>query len=138
MFRYGMAAILIGLCLGCGRGNTGNRVAVEGKVTLDGTAVEDGAINFVPTAGTKGPSAGGRIQQGQYSLSAADGPVVGNHRVEIRVPRPTGKKIPNPYKAGEMVEEIKDAVPERYNTGSALQRELKAGKNVIDFELTTR
>jgi len=137
MLRFLAVTVLIGMCLGCGSEGGGDRAAVEGKVTFDGTPVEDGAINFAPAAGTKGPSTGGQIKGGRYSLPAAAGPFVGRHRVEIHAPRPTGKKIANPYKQGETVDELKDAVPARYNTASTLRGEVKPGRNTIDFELTT-
>jgi len=138
MLRLLTTSVLIGMCIGCGTGGAASRAPVEGKVTLDGTPVQDGSITFVPTGGTKGPSAGGPIQGGRYSLPAADGPVVGRHRVEIRAPQPTGKKLPDPYQPGKTVDQVLDAVPERYNTASTLERDVNSGRNVIDFELTTR
>lgn len=45
--------------------------------------LEAGVIRFVPVGGTKGPMATVAVADGCYAVSAADGPVVGTHRVEI-------------------------------------------------------
>ena len=137
MVRLLSAAILVALCVGCGKGDGLNRASVEGKVTLDGTPVEKGSISFVPTAGTKGPSVGGTIENGRYSLPSANGPVVGKYRVEIHAPRKTGKQIQAPMAPkGTMTDEVADAAPAQYNSKSTLEKEIKAGKNEIDFDLT--
>jgi len=63
-------------------------------VTLDGQPVETGSIAFRPKGQTKGPSAGGTIQDGAYSIDRAQGPVVGTMRVEINATRKTGRPGP--------------------------------------------
>jgi len=136
MIRLLSATLAIALCLGCGNGDGLNRASVEGKVSLDGTPVEEGTISFAPTAGTKGPTAGGTIENGRYSISAAKGPVVGRYRVELHAPRKTGKKIQAPMApAGTMTDEVGDAMPPQYNMTSTLEKEVKAGRNQIDFDL---
>ena len=85
MVRVLIATVLLmSLCVGCEQGGGVTRGAVKGKVTLDGSPVEEGSIAFIPTGGTEGPTAGGQIEQGQYSVPSAKGPVVGRYRVEIR------------------------------------------------------
>ena len=121
---------------GCGGPGGVPRGAVEGRVTLDGAMIETGSITFVPTGGTKGPVSGTAITDGHYRLSAADGPVVGSHRVEIYAPRKTGRKVPAPMgNPGEMTDEIVEVFPPQYNTRSILERDVKSGKNTLDFEL---
>ena len=76
---------------GCsGRGGP-ERASVSGSVTLDGQPVTDGLITLYPAGGTNGPSVGGSIQDGRYSIAAAKGPYLGRYRVEINWPRKTGK-----------------------------------------------
>jgi len=128
--------ISIAPCVGCGKGDGLNRASVEGKVTLDGTAVEQGSIAFLPTGDTKGPTAGGTIEKGRYSIPAAQGPAVGRYRVEIHAPRKTGKKIQAPMApAGTMADEVVDAAPAQYNSKSTLEKEVKSGRNEFDFDL---
>ena len=132
----GFLACLVG---GCGRGDSSGRASVEGKVTLDGNPIERGSISFYPYGQTRGMVAGGVIEQGRYSIPADQGPVIGQNRVEIRAPKKTGKKIPDPYgKPGQMIDEIAEAVPEQYNVKSTLVREVKAGRNILDFDLRTQ
>lgn len=137
-------ALVVGLafCLlgGCGGPAGPKRGAVEGKVTLDGVAIEQGSITFKPTGGTQGPTAGGPISQGRYQLSVADGPVVGRNRVEITAPAKSGRKVPAPMgNPGETTDEIIEKVPARYNSQSTLECEVKPGNNTLDFtDLTTK
>jgi hypothetical protein len=138
MMRLLSVSLAIALCLGCGKGDGLTRSSVEGKVSLDGAPVEKGSIAFSPIGGTKGPSVGGSIENGRYSLPAAKGPVAGKYRVELHAPKSTGKKIQAPMSPkGTMVDEVTDAMPAQFNSKSTLEKEVKAGRNEIDFELST-
>ena len=137
MLRLLSFAALVALCAGCGKSDGVDRASVEGKVTLDGVAIEDGSIAFIPAGGNKGPTAGGVIRDGRYSIAGAHGPVLGRHRVEIHASRKTGKKIQTPMASpGTMMDETVEAVPDRYNAASTLEREITKGRNTLDFELT--
>ena len=123
--------------LGCGALEGGpQRAAVIGRVTVDGQPVENGSVQFIPTQGTSGPMAGAVITDGEYSLSKAQGPVVGTNRVQIRGTRKTGRT--SRTHLGETIEERVSVVPEQYNTKSTLVREVESGKNVFDFDLTSK
>jgi hypothetical protein len=117
-----------------------DRVAVSGKVTLDGQPVETGSISFVPIEGTQSPTAGAEIIDGEYEIPQAGGPKLGVFRVEIRSQRKTGKKIPagSPAQPGTMVDETVEAIPRQYNKQSKLRAELKPGSNPLDYELTSK
>jgi hypothetical protein len=135
--RRVFGGIAIGMCLATLAGCRGeNRAAVEGKVTLDGTAI-DGAINFVSTDGKSVAGASGEIRAGHYSFSAARGPVVGTYRVEVRSVRKTGKVHRAPPPANQ-IEEWADIIPVRYNSQSELKAEIKPGENQVDFDLKTK
>jgi hypothetical protein len=106
-------------------------------VSLDGVPIEQGSIAFSPTGGTQGTSVGGAIENGRYLLPVAKGPVVGRYRVELHATRSTGKKVQTPMApAGTMMDEVKDVMPAQYNSKSTLEKEVKAGHNEIDFELS--
>jgi len=60
------------------------RIAVEGFVKWNGAPFAAGTIRFVPCDATRGPEAAARIEQGQFSIPAPEGPVAGTYRVEIR------------------------------------------------------
>ncbi len=139
MRRFSALGLALFVLAGCGGPSGPARGAVEGKVTLDGAEIDEGAITFRPTGATQGPASGGPIKKGRYRLSTAEGPVVGRHRVEITAPAKSGRKVQAPMgNPGEMTDEIVEKVPARYNTQSTLERDIKAGDNNLDFELTTR
>jgi hypothetical protein len=86
-FRVGVFFIVVALLLlpliGCGERRAGTAI-VRGTVTLNGKAVPNGTVNFIPEMG---PSATGEIQpDGSYTLTTykpGDGAVLGTHKVVI-------------------------------------------------------
>lgn len=134
------AALLLslGLCLalaGCSDSGP-QRAEVAGDIAIDGKPVEEGAINFIPDKGTKGPGAGGIIKNGKYRIPRAQGPVVGVNRVELTTQRKTGRKIQDPTaKPGVLTDELVEAFPPAYNVKSTVHREVKAGTNQFDFDV---
>jgi hypothetical protein len=80
------AAVLAttGLASGCTSATT---ASIAGAVTYDGEPVGDGYITFTPADG-KGPDAGGKIENGRYSVSGlSPGPklakVIGTKKVNF-------------------------------------------------------
>jgi prepilin-type N-terminal cleavage/methylation domain-containing protein len=55
----------------------------------------NGRIDFIPAQG-QGPTSGAAIKDGKYTIDKRLGVAIGENRVEIRGPRLTGRKIPNP------------------------------------------
>jgi hypothetical protein len=120
-------------CLGCG----GGKVPVEGAVTLDGQAVEEGTISFEPADG-RGPSTGGPIRAGRYRLAGEAGATAGEKVVRIIALRKTGRMVPvgTPAPTGALMEEVVQCVPARYNTRSELKVSVTPGRtNTHDFDL---
>jgi hypothetical protein len=77
---------------GCGDGRPA-RVAVSGKVTIDGAPVARGNIKFVPEHGR--PSFGNIREDGSFMLTCydgADGALLGKHRVQVDANRPISDK----------------------------------------------
>jgi hypothetical protein len=139
MIRLIAAAALAACLVGCSKPAGPQRGAVEGKVTLDGTEVSEGSIAFYPVGNTKGPSAGGPVRGGRYSIRAEQGPVVGRNRVEIHASRKTGRKVQAPMSdPGVMTDEIAEAVPARYNTQSTQEIDVQPGSNVQDFAMASK
>ena len=134
----GLFVIGIGICAGCG--GSGGRVGVAGNVTLDGKPIEDGSIVF-ESADRSGPSAGGKIQQGAYSLADDSGVMPGKKTVRIFAMRKTGKQVAGGVASdmSQMVDEIEQYVPAIYNEKSTLTCEVVAGDdNRHDFELESQ
>ena len=139
MTRFVSVLLILAVACGCGSKSRWQHAAVEGKVTLDGVPIERGAINFIPTGQTQGVATGAAIENGQYHIAAADGPVVGMNRVEISAPRKTGRKVQAAMSdPGKTMDETVEAVPAKYNRTSTLEREIKPEKNVLDFDLRTK
>lgn len=135
IFRYTALVLLLLVMTGCGGGI--QRVAVEGEVSLDGKPIQKGSILFRPTGTTKGMTAGGEIIDGRYQLSADKGPVVGNNIVEFYADFKTGRKVllvPHDPGSGS-VDEYVQVFPERFNTRSTVQCEIKSGESTYDFNL---
>ena len=124
------------VAIGCG--GSSNTAAVDGTVTVGGVPVESGSITFNPIEGTSGHSAGGVIESGRYSILATDGPMIGMNSVTINGRRKTGRKIPVPSTENVMMDETVEVVPPRYHTGQELKREIRPGKNTLDFDLEAR
>jgi len=128
---------------GCGGGGERfERAEVSGTITFGGQPLREGHITFLPMGDTRGPSSTAKIIDGHYAM-AEDGPVVGRHRVEIRAPRKTGKKVPdlrpenreNPDRP--MIDQVVESIPVEYNTQSTLTAEIRPGKNEQNFDLTS-
>ena len=134
------AASIAILANGCGGQPGIERPAVSGAVLLDGQPIESGTISFIPAPGTKGPTAGGIIRSGKYSIVEGDGAAVGTARVEISSSKMTGKMIEvgSPMPPGTKIEETVEAVPAKYNKNSTLTVDIKAGLNTHDFDLKSK
>lgn len=77
------ASLLLFLNAGCGGSEGPQRIAVAGTVTLDGTPMSFGLIRFNPKDDISGPGAMAQIVGGEFMFNTENGPVVGNHRIEI-------------------------------------------------------
>ena len=123
-----MAALTIGMLVGCGRSDSLPRGAVEGTVTFNGDPLAEGIIRFIPSGETQGPMAETAIRDGVFAMPKASGPCVGTQRVEILAFRKTGRKIMN---EGVENEEVEQFIPARYNASSELSATIKAGANAL-------
>lgn len=135
----GVSVCLSGV-LGCS-GNSGPELfSISGSVSLDGAELKQGSITFVPTEGTTGPSGGAEIKDGVYAVPKEKGLAAGKYRVEIHAIMKTGKKVEvgSPSPPGTMMDEIKEAIPARYNTNSTLEAEVTGNQEGVDFDLSTK
>ena len=114
--------VILGIALAIGiwwsfRGPA-NRAAIEGTVKLDGAAMEQGTIVFVPEDKSKAP-VGVPITRGSYSTSASSGPFIGANTVQI-----SGSE--------------NEIVAARFNTESKRTLEIRAGSNTGNFEVQAK
>ena len=117
---------------GCGSGPpTGD---VSGAASFEGVPIEEGVINFYPADG-KGPTAGGKIVDGKYSVEKVP---AGTAKVQISNSKDTGKKK-KMYDTPESPEyPIKiNTMPEKYSDSlkTELRFDVQPGQNVKDWDL---
>lgn len=125
-----IGALAAGLA-GCGRVEkpTFPSASIEGEVTLDGTAVSTGSLQFVPPADVRGQVAQTKIVNGKYK---AQDVALGKVRVMFNITRETGKMITEystPYP------EVENLVPPQYRDGVEL---IVTGDDKHAFHLTTK
>ena len=129
-FPSGLACTFaLAILTGCDSGG----VAVLGTVTLDGNPLEEGQVTFTPQPGTSGPTGGGKVQNGQFTIESDAGIVAGSYRVEITASRKSGQQIPDP--TGRMVDLVEQYIPARYNEQSELTNQLTDGTNNLEYKL---
>jgi hypothetical protein len=120
MMRLLVVFLLLVWIAGCGHSGPqlGN---VTGRVTLDGQPLNSARLTFQPD-GNRSPSTGYTDSDGRYELlfkRGVDGAFLGSHTIQIRTSDNRN-------------------LPAKYNDATELVREVKAGDNVIDFELTSK
>jgi hypothetical protein len=123
---------LVGLWLpGCGSKGTALG-EVEGTVTLDDEPLAGATISFSPEGGGRTSSAI-TDEAGRYRLEfTADKPgaLVGKHKVTI-----TTFEEGELDDSGKLVGNVPEKVPAKYREESPLVREVKSGKQTINFKL---
>ena len=117
--------------IGCGRSEGPKTAIVTGQVTLDGTPLDEGSINFLPSDGNGVPS-GAKISAGAYRAEVP----LGEKRIEIRAPKIVGQK--DAYEGDPQspkINIIEERIPLRYNAQSELKANVYATTPATDFQL---
>lgn len=110
---------------GCGGGDRPRLAYVHGKITLDGKPLAGAGVRFAPAEGGRESSAL-TDDEGNYTLKYLRndmGAKVGAHTVRIST--------------ADLHAGRPDSVPEKYNVNSELHREVVAGNNEFNFDLST-
>ena len=125
---YFLGVALSAFVIGCGS----EGVVAKGKVTYDGEPIATGTITFIP-AGGDGPTTGGPITNGTYSVNLPPG----KYRVQIFGSRVTGTEIAGPGEvdAGQEREIVEEYVPANYNHRTTLTADLQQSNRSLDFNL---
>lgn len=127
-------ALVVGPLSGCDSGDGLPRLAVSGTVSLGGTPVKDGTIQFSPVdPNMKHPVTGGApIIDGKYAIAKDVGLVPGAYTVSIFSASSVIEPGETPGSAKALP---KEAIPAKYNTQSTLKAEVKSGSTTFDFQL---
>jgi len=108
---------------------------VSGEVTLDGRALPEATVSFMPEDDLGTPALGKTDSQGNYTLQQTrniGGTAAGVYRVRITTFFEGIPDIEPPMPARP------EKVPVKYNLQSELVREVKPGENVFDFPLDSQ
>lgn len=82
IYSYVVLLLVTAGLYGCGGSEDGPaRVAISGKVSLNGSALAQGTLNFVPVA--NGPACGVNVENGTFSIPQERGPVPGLYDVRL-------------------------------------------------------
>jgi hypothetical protein len=93
---------------------------------------------WIPTEQTGGPTCGGSITAGRFSIPAPEGARAGEYRVEITASRLSDRADSMSLDGTTMAYSMIQYLPARYNAESELVATVRSsGKNVYTFELTT-
>ncbi|MDD3469576.1 MAG: hypothetical protein PHE53_06290 [Thermoguttaceae bacterium] len=137
LLKGSASLFLMGILLlslpGCGEDSQG-RKDVTGSITLDGTPVTDGTIQFEPCGKqAERTRSGAPIVDGKYSIDLGKGLAPGEYLVRISSKKDTGKTTTT----GMGQEAIyKEMIPQEFNTNSDKKITVKEGaKNVFDFNI---
>ncbi len=106
------------------------QATLEGAVTLDGTPVDAGRVNFMPASGTPGVPTSADIEAGSYKAEVP----LGNVTVTFSVTKNTGEMIiegdRQPYP------KIVSVVPHQYSDG--IQLNVSGDNAAQDFALVNQ
>lgn len=126
-----LAMCLVPALSGCAERN--GAAVVSGAVTVDGAPLASGQIRFTPADG-QGPTAGGAIAGGQFSVTLAPG----EKKVEISAPKVTGRQSMYNTPASPAVDVVVELLPPRYNVQTELRMIVEGGAQQQDFALNTK
>lgn len=84
---YPLTCLLLAVFAGGCGGDTSQRKALSGTVTVDGANAK-GLLSFFPTDGNQGPAASAVVIDGAYQFTTDNGPFQGAHRVVFAMENP--------------------------------------------------
>jgi len=121
--------VLLSVCVsGCGE-DAGGRHPVSGSVTMGGSSLKSGTIDFIAIDGSH--QTGTLITDGQYSLGGSKGLLPGKYKVSVSSVSESGSvsttEPPGP-EAEAIKEANKETIPAKFNIQTELTYEAGPGK----------
>lgn len=135
--RLALVLLALGLVAGCH--SRSGQTRVWGTASYDGRPIDDGMLELTPVDGTKGPSTGSLIRDGEWEIEADKGPLVGGtYLVQITGTKKTGETAAHPVFPERRVELVANYVPAAYNTESTRKITISddSSRNRFAFDLT--
>lgn len=123
---------VVGATTGCGSKNPQGRRAVEGTISIDGTPIAQGSIEFLPdSSNAVQTSSGAVITDGKFKIAETKGLAEGSYLVAVSSNVDTGETVDGPMGPEPLFKEL---VPARY--GSETQEKATfSGKGPFVYEL---
>lgn len=134
--RISLCAALLSLSvIGCGGGvgDYPDMGSVSGTVTMDGNAVANASVIFVPKEAGGRSSFATTDSSGYYELQYSanmEGARIGEHTVKVSTYRSPDPNVDGDTGAAE-------TIPNKFNSKSELTKKVESGSNTIDLELTS-
>jgi len=127
----------LSLLAGC-RPHT-DRLAISGRVTLDGVPLDRGSIRLSSTDSQQLMASGAMIRDGQYTIPEEKGLVPGTYRVQITSPDLNAPPVMHPATANSPSFPVPpERIPPEYNVDSKQTVEVTAdGDNLFVFDIVT-
>ena len=122
--------VLSFLITGCGK----KMVEISGKVTYDGSPIQDGTVGFSGKDNNVGLVHGAEIKDGLYQMKLPPG----NYDVRFQAFE-EGKASPTvpPWLAGNAVSKVQ-ILPVQFTMGRTIKREVSATGGTFDFDLKSK
>jgi hypothetical protein len=135
--------VLIGLLsiftvAGCGPRS--DRLAISGKVTLNGVPLDAGSIRFSSLPGGKMYATGAMVKDGEYKIPQPKGLPPGRYHVEINSPDLKAPPVASRAAPGEPLSPptAPERIPPEYNTNSTQTVDVAASNdNQFEFDITS-
>jgi len=132
--------VVAGLVVMTGCGRTTDRLAVSGRVTLDGVPLDRGSIRLSSTDSQHLMASGAMIRDGQYNIPEEKGLRPGTYRVQITSPDLNAPPVMAPAtESGPSYPVPPERIPPEYNVDSKQTIEVTAdGDNLFVFDIVSR
>lgn len=133
-----LVAVELVLLMGCGPRT--DRLAITGKVTLDGVPLDRGSIRFTSLGDQPLLVSGALIQDGRYNIPEEKGLRPGTYRVQINSPDLKAPPVMAPATpSGPGFSVPPERIPPEYNVDSKQTVEVTAdGDNSFAFDIVRR
>jgi len=136
-FLHILSACFVLSVLGCGDDSVESRIAIRGKVNLDGQPLERALIRFMPKQ--DGLVAVAVVNDGEFELDPLDGPSPGEHSVIVTPEEPEFEEAVELIQRGNRDPLSAKTVPVKYQKRGMLDANVVSGSiNFFQFDLRSR
>lgn len=135
--QIGYSIVLVALVAslpGCG-GRGGEGVDVQGVVTLNGEALPNGLVYFLPGESVGQKTVTARVVDGEFHVKPDSQLAPGTYRIAITSERETGRMVSTREGGEERVAERAQFLPDRYNAQTILKADVSESMDSLSFAL---